>query len=76
MKPYYRSMQSRKLGGVCGGMGELLDVDPRLIRLGFVFLCLATGFFPLIITYLITCLVIPAGQPEAVVISTQPLSSS
>ncbi|MDD4248763.1 MAG: PspC domain-containing protein, partial [Methanosarcina sp.] len=33
MKKLYRSKKSRIIAGVCGGIGEYLDVDPTLIRL-------------------------------------------
>jgi len=33
MKKLYRSGNSRILGGVCGGIGEYLDIDPTIIRL-------------------------------------------
>lgn len=31
------------LGGVCGGLGELLDIDPTIVRLVFVLLALWGG---------------------------------
>ena len=33
MKRLYRSKNDRMLCGVCGGIGEYLDIDPTLIRL-------------------------------------------
>ena len=33
MKRLYRSRNSRILTGLCGGLGDYLDVDPVLIRL-------------------------------------------
>ncbi|KKG25473.1 PspC domain-containing protein, partial [Methanosarcina sp. 2.H.T.1A.15] len=33
MKKLYRSKKNRIIAGVCGGIGEYLDVDPTLIRL-------------------------------------------
>lgn len=33
MKRLYRSKKERILGGVCGGLGEHIDVDPTAIRL-------------------------------------------
>ncbi|WP_048125962.1 MULTISPECIES: PspC domain-containing protein [unclassified Methanosarcina] len=40
MKKLYRSKKNRIIAGVCGGIGEYLDVDPTLIRLLWVFLSL------------------------------------
>jgi phage shock protein PspC (stress-responsive transcriptional regulator) len=36
----YRSITQRQIGGVCGGLGEYLNVDPTIMRLIFV-----AGFF-------------------------------
>jgi phage shock protein C len=35
-RKFYRSREGRVLGGVCEGLGEYLDVDPTLVRVGFV----------------------------------------
>ena len=32
-KRLYRSRNQRMIGGICGGLGEFLDVDPTIIRL-------------------------------------------
>ena len=33
-KKLYRSGSNRMLCGVCGGIGEYLNIDPTLVRLG------------------------------------------
>lgn len=53
----YRSRRERMIGGVCGGLGLYLGVDPTLIRLLFVVMALAGG--PGLIAYLIFLLVVP-----------------
>lgn len=35
-KKLYRSKESRMVCGVCGGIAEYFNIDPTLIRLGFV----------------------------------------
>ena len=35
-KRLYRSGKNRILGGVCGGIGEYLNIDPTVIRLIWV----------------------------------------
>jgi phage shock protein C len=61
-----RSESDRILGGVCGGLGEYFDIDPTLIRLGFVAALLFGGSGPIL--YLIAWLIIPsegeAGEEE------------
>lgn len=36
MKRVYLSKTDKKLGGVCGGIAETLDIDATLLRLVFV----------------------------------------
>lgn len=55
-KRLYRSRESRKLCGVCGGIGEYFNIDPTLIRLLFVlFGCTGSG----ILAYIIAAIIIP-----------------
>ena len=61
MKRLYRSMTDKKIAGIFGGMGEVYDIDPTLLRLGAVFVCIATCFAPLAIVYLIGWIIIPKG---------------
>ncbi len=58
-KKLYLSDTDKKLGGICGGLGEYFSVDPTLLRLLLVILVVATGFVPGIIGYLIAWAVIP-----------------
>ncbi len=51
-----RSSTDRMVGGVCGGIGAYLGVDPTLVRIGFVLLTLA-GVSPLL--YVILWVVLP-----------------
>jgi phage shock protein C len=39
----YRSRKNRKLAGVCGGLGEYLNVDPTVIRVLFILLTALGG---------------------------------
>lgn len=59
MKKIFRSQDEKKIAGICGGLGEYLDVDPTFVRLGVIFLGLITAIVPLIITYLIGWAIIP-----------------
>lgn len=56
----YRSNNDRMLCGVCGGIGEYLNVDPTLIRLLWAIIaCSGTG----IIVYFLAAIIIPQA-PE------------
>ena len=39
----YRSRSDRILFGVCGGLGNHFSIEPALVRLAFILLCLANG---------------------------------
>ncbi len=58
MKQLYLS-KDKKLLGVCGGVSEYFDIDPSLVRLGWIVMTALTGVFPGIIAYLIAAIVIP-----------------
>jgi phage shock protein C len=59
VKRLYRSQQNKKIAGICGGLGELMDVDPTIIRLAVVILGLATGILPFFIGYLVAWWIVP-----------------
>jgi phage shock protein C len=61
MKRLYRSQEDRMVAGICGGMGEVYEIDPTLIRLGIVFLGLATGIVPIVVAYILGAIIIPIG---------------
>ncbi len=42
-KILYRSESDRILGGICGGIGEYLDIDPNMVRLFWVLIVLFGG---------------------------------
>jgi len=35
-KKLYRSLDDRKIAGICGGLGKYLSIDSRLLRWAFV----------------------------------------
>ena len=43
-RPLTRSTTNKIFGGVCGGLGEYFEVDPILIRVGFIILTLGAGW--------------------------------
>jgi phage shock protein PspC (stress-responsive transcriptional regulator) len=55
MERFYRSNTDRKIMGICGGLGKLMEVDPLILRLVFVGLVFTP--FPIIVLYLITGLI-------------------
>ena len=60
-----RSISDRKLGGVCGGLGEYLSADPTAVRLVWIVLTIVPGAIVLgLVAYLIAWFSIPEGRTE------------
>ena len=58
MEKLYLSEKDRKIGGVCGGLGEYFDKDPTLFRILFILIILFS-FGVGVLAYLAMWLVIP-----------------
>ncbi|WP_295722352.1 PspC domain-containing protein [uncultured Methanobrevibacter sp.] len=56
-KKLYRSYDNRMLAGICGGIGEYLNIDPTIIRLITALLIFLWGFG--IIFYLLAWIIVP-----------------
>ncbi|MDY3972460.1 MAG: PspC domain-containing protein [Clostridia bacterium] len=56
-KRLYKSNENRMIDGVCGGIAEYFNMDPTLVRLGWVLLCALGGSG--IIAYIIAAIIIP-----------------
>ena len=56
-KKLYRSSTNYKLAGVCGGIGEYFNIDPTLVRLGWIVFSVAGGAG--LLAYIIAVLVMP-----------------
>lgn len=64
MKKLYRSKKDKIVFGIFGGMGEYFDVDPVILRIGFLFFLFATGIVPLVVAYLIAPFIVPYAPSE------------
>ena len=56
-KRLYKSNANRMICGVCGGVAEYFDIDPTLVRLGWILFCAlgGSGF----LAYIIAAAIIP-----------------
>ena len=54
----YRSPDDRMLAGVAGGVAEMLDVDPSIIRIVWAVLIVLTGGLALLV-YIVMAIVVP-----------------
>ena len=57
MKKLFRSTTNKQIAGVCGGLAEYTNSDPTIWRL--LFLALIFSTFPIIVVYLLACIIIP-----------------
>ena len=60
-KKLYKSNKNKMLDGVCGGIAEYLNIDPTLVRLGWVVFCALGGSG--VLAYIVAALIIPR-DPE------------
>ena len=63
MKRIYRSNTDRRIGGVCGGLGEYFDVDPTFVRVIFILLTLLSLGLG-VIGYILIWMIIPRKPKE------------
>lgn len=57
MRKLYRSERNRMVAGVCGGIAEYFNIDPTIVRLGWVAVSLAGGAG--VLAYLIAMFIVP-----------------
>ena len=56
-KRLYKSNMNKMLDGVCGGIAEYFNIDPTLVRLGWVLLSALGGTG--IAAYIVAAIIIP-----------------
>jgi phage shock protein C len=61
MKRLTHSTADRWIAGICGGIGEYLEIDPNVIRVIWVILTVITGFIAGIIIYILLWIILPEG---------------
>jgi phage shock protein C len=71
-----RAGSDRKIAGVCAGLAQYFDLDVTLVRILCIFLTLATGVCPGIVTYVLAWIMVPS-EPELkpMLASQQPVAS-
>ena len=57
MKKLYKIEEGKKICGVCGGVAEYFGIDPTIVRIATVLLCLAWGSG--LVVYIVAALVMP-----------------
>jgi len=64
-RPLHRSTKNRMIAGVLGGLAEYFDLDPTLVRAGYVVASIISVAFPGILVYIVLWMVIPEGTSTA-----------
>lgn len=64
MKRLFRDRWDKKVAGVCGGLGHYFKIDPTIIRLFLIVICILTAVLPVIVLYTVAWMLIPLG-PKA-----------
>ncbi len=54
-----RPHAERMIAGVCGGIANYFDLDPTIVRVGYVLLSLLSAGFPGLLVYVVLWLVMP-----------------
>ena len=68
-----RSRDDRVIGGVCGGLGRYLGLDPVLLRIAFVILAIAGGGGVLL--YVLAWILIPEAREGELLGTVRPSSA-
>lgn len=61
MKAFKRS-NNKMLAGVCGGIAEYFNLDPTIVRVGYVLLSIFSAGFPGILVYIILWVIMPPAD--------------
>lgn len=69
-KQLRRRSDNRQLGGVCGAVANYFEISSTLVRLGFILIAIITGFFSMIIFYIIALFVLPYDNCKKVVLKS------
>lgn len=71
----HRSRDDRMLAGVAGGLAEMWDADPSLVRIIWALLAIFTGGIALVV-YIVMAIVVPEGDDELGQWPTAPLGAA
>jgi phage shock protein C len=74
-KKLIRSRADRKIAGVCAGLAHYFDLDVLLVRILCIFITLATGVCPGIVTYLLAWIIVPSEPQLKPVAAQQPVTT-
>lgn len=59
MKKKLTRSKNKIITGVCAGIADYFDLDPTIVRLGYVLLSIFTAVLPGVVFYIIASIVMP-----------------
>lgn len=59
MSKLTKSATNRMIAGVCGGLAEYFDMDPTIVRVGYVLLSFLSAAFPGLLLYIVLAVIMP-----------------
>ena len=59
MSKLTKSSHDRMIAGVCGGIAHHFDLDPTLVRVGYVLMSVFLAGFPGVLIYIILAIIMP-----------------
>ena len=63
-KKLYRSVNDRKIAGVCGGLAKYLNIDPTVVRVLWAVISLFA--FVGVVAYIVCAVIIPEETPNII----------
>ena len=70
-KRLIRLRSEKKIAGVCAGLAQYFGLDVTLVRIGCIFIALATGICPGVVTYLLAWMIVPAEPKPKPMLAAQ-----
>lgn len=62
-KKLYRSRKDKMIAGICGGIGEIYNLDPTMIRLVYALITIFSAGTAILV-YILGWIIIPEEKPE------------
>lgn len=54
-----KSSSNRVIAGVCGGLADYFDMDPTVVRVGYVLASICLAAFPGLLVYIVSAIIMP-----------------